>query len=220
MCGIMARVHFGICTLENDDASTLRHLCCEELCCEYSMSSALRGMMMQVHQCFCTVRSYVASTPWHLHSGEWWYKYTNASVLWGIMSRVLRGICTQGWWCKYTKASVLWGIMAQVHSGIFTPGNDDVSTPRHLHSREECKGEHSIRSYKRFVSQSRAWEVGEPHCSLNLPHWPSYLQFPPTPCFVHRIDAVPPVFRDCTLYSVRSIVSDPVYSSSVLYKYI
>ncbi len=36
-------------------------------------------------------------------------------------------------------------------------------------------------------------------CSLNLTHWNyNYKQFPPTPCFVHRVDAKPPVFTDCS----------------------
>jgi hypothetical protein len=44
----------------------------------------------------------------------------------------------------------------------------------------------------------------------------SYIQCPPTPCFVHRVDAKAPVFRDCKVYTVvyESISTKPILCSA------
>ncbi len=53
----------------------------------------------------------------------------------------------------------------------------------------------AVRSYKRFLLQNRGsrrcWTPAPSSCRTG----PRYKQFSPTPCFVHRVDSKPPVFR-------------------------
>ncbi len=59
-----------------------------------------------------------------------------------------------------------------------------------------------VRSYNGFYSKTRAWE-GVEHLLIQLVAMALVVinNFFPTPCFVHRVDAEPPVFRDGTACS-------------------
>jgi len=85
----------------------------------------------------------------------------------------------------------------------FLPGNLFYNFQMHSKLPEKYSPERrtSVRSYKPILSQNgalrRCWTLAHSTCRTGL----SCKKCSPNPCFIHRVDAKPPVFRDYRLQS-------------------